>query len=301
MKQNIIIFLLIIIAVFLGIAALDSIPTEKELHREAFREKYNIHQPPLPESLTFAGEEVPLEIFHVKERLDRELLVNTYWQSNQLLYIKRANRWFPVIEPILKEHGVPDDFKYLALIESGFMNVASPAGAKGFWQFIKETGQKYGLEINAEIDERLNVEKSTVAACKYLKAMYAQYGSWTLAAAGYNTGQKNIDMHCSNQKVQDYYSLHLHPETMRYVFRILAEKIIFEDQQNYGFYLSKEDLYEPLPVRTITVDTTITNLFNFAHKLGISYQTLKMYNPWIVDYTTLPNKSRKKYIISLPR
>jgi hypothetical protein len=301
MKQNIIIFLLAVIAVFVGIAALDSIPNDKEIHREAFKEKYNILQPPLPDSLFFAGEKVPLEIFHVKERLDRELLVNTYWQSNQLLYIKRANRWFPVIEPILKEQGVPDDFKYLSLIESGFLNVNSPAGAKGFWQFIKETGQRYKLEINAEIDERLNVEKSTIAACKYLKEMYAQYGSWTLAAAGYNTGQKNIDMHRNNQKVQDYYSLHLHPETMRYVFRILAEKIILDNPQDYGFYLSEEDLYEPLPTREIMVDTTITNLFDFSRKIGINYQTLKMYNPWLVDYTTLPNKNRKKYFISVPR
>ncbi|MDR2556785.1 MAG: lytic transglycosylase domain-containing protein [Bacteroidales bacterium] len=299
-KQNIIIFLLIVIAVFTGIAALDSIPDNTEISREAFKEHYRVHQPPMPDSIFFAGEKVPLDIYHVKERLDRELLVNTYWQSNQLLYLKRANRWFPVIEPILKEQGVPDDFKYLALVESGLINANSPAGAKGFWQFIKETAQRFGLEVNAEVDVRLNIKKSTVAACRYLKEMYALYGSWTLAAAGYNTGQKNIDMHSTNQGINDYYFMHLHPETMRYVFRILAEKIIFENPSAYGFYLSENDLYMPLPTHEITVDTTITDLFEFARKTGISYQILKMYNPWLTDYRVLPNKSRKKYQISLP-
>ncbi|MDR0763342.1 MAG: lytic transglycosylase domain-containing protein [Bacteroidales bacterium] len=299
-RRNIIIFILVIIAFFTGIVAFDSIPDSAEISQQAFKEHYRVHQPPLPDSLYFAGEKVPLDVYHVKERLDREILVNTYWQSNQLLYLKRANRWFPVIEPILKEQGVPDDFKYLALVESGLINANSPAGAKGFWQFIKETAKKFGLEVNTEVDERLNVEKATVAACKYLRTMYAQYGSWTLAAAGYNTGQTNIDMHSDNQGTNDYYFMHLHPETMRYVFRILAEKIIFSDPSAYGFYLGENDLYPPLPTRKVIVDTTVTDLFEFARKAGVSYQTLKMYNPWITDYRILPNKSRKKYQISLP-
>jgi hypothetical protein len=299
-KHNIIICVLVMIAVFMGVVAFDDAPDSAVISREAFKEHYHIHQPPLPDTLYFAGEKVPLDVYHVKERLDREILVNTYWQSNQLLYLKRANRWFPVIEPILREEGIPDDFKYLALVESGLMNVNSPAGAKGFWQFIKETAQGFGLEVNAEVDERLNVKKATVAACKYLRTMYLQYGSWTLAAAGYNTGQKNIDMHCENQGTMDYYFLHLHPETMRYVFRILAEKIIFSDPSVYGFYLDDNDLYAPLPTQEITVDTTITDLFAFARETGISYQILKMYNPWMTDYRTLPNRKGKKYQISLP-
>jgi hypothetical protein len=299
-RQNIIIFLLVAIVVLLGISAIDNIPDNAAISREAFSENYHIYQPPIPDSIFFAGEKVPLDVFHVKERLDRELLVNTYWQSNQMLLIKRAHRWFPVIEQILQEQGVPDDFKYLALIESSFTDVSSPAGAKGFWQFIKPTAQMYGLEVNDKVDERLNLRKSTIAACKYLKAMYAQYGSWTLAAAGYNTGQKNIDTHISNQGTKNYYFLHLHPETKRYIFRILAEKIIFSNPQSYGFYIQEEDMYAPLPVREITVDTTITDLFAFSRKVNVSYQVLKMYNPWIVDYRTLPNKSGKKYQILLP-
>ena len=299
-RQNIIIFILIVVVVLTGIASFDDVTDGAAISQQAFRERYYVHQPPIPDSVSFADEKVPLDIYHVRERLDRELLVNTYWQSNQLLYLKRANRWFPVIEPILKEQGVPDDFKYLALIESGLINASSPAGAKGFWQFIKGTAQEFGLEVNAEIDERLNVKKATVAACKYLKVMYAQYGSWTLAAAGYNTGRKNIDINSSEQNTNDYYLMHLHPETMRYVFRILAEKIIFDNPSAYGFYLDKDDLYSPLPTREITVDTTITDLFGFARKTGVSYQTLKMYNPWLTDHRTLPNKSRKKYQISFP-
>lgn len=269
------------------------------LYKEAFKKNYKIYTPILDDSLYFASERVPMEIFHVRERYDRELLVNTYWQSNTILMLKRANRWFPVIEPILKEEGIPDDFKYLAMIESAFVNQVSSAGAAGFWQFIKPTAKHYNLEVNDDVDERNNVEKSTRAACEYFKSAYKRFGNWTLVAASYNTGESNINYHVNTQGVTDYYDMHLPEETLRYVFRILAMKEIYENPEEYGFFLREQDLYPPLNVRKIEVDSTITNLFVFAKDIGVSYRTLKMYNTWLRS-RSLPNKSGKKYIIEIP-
>jgi hypothetical protein len=250
--------------------------------------------------MDFCGERVPLELYHVYERMDRELLVNVYWQSNIMLLIKRANRFFPVIEPILKEQGLPDDFKYLALAESGFTFNVSPAGATGFWQFLKGTGTQYGLEINNEVDERYHLEKATVAAAKYLKSNYAKFdNSWTLAAAAYNTGENNIRRHIQNQQITDYYNMHLPEETSRYVFRILALKTIFDDLVSYGITLREKDLYPPIPTRTVVVDTAITSLFTFAREQGTTYQQLKSLNPWLRS-NNLPNKTRRAYKIFVP-
>jgi hypothetical protein len=261
---------------------------------------YRVFSPVIPDEMDFCGERVPLEIYHVYERMDRELLVNMYWQSNIILLIKRANRFFPVIEPILAEHGLPDDFKYLALAESSFTYAVSPAGAAGFWQFLKGTGQQYGLEVNNEIDERYHLEKATAAAAKYLKANYERFdNSWTLAAAAYNTGESNIRRHIRNQEITDYYHMHLPEETSRYVFRILALKTIFEDPIAYGIILREKDLYPQIPVKTVVVDTTVTDLFAFAREQGTTYQQLKSLNPWLRN-NNLPNKSRKKYDISIP-
>jgi membrane-bound lytic murein transglycosylase D len=259
----------------------------------------SVYSVPFPSSLSFAGEEVPLDIFYVREYLDRDLIVNTYFHSSTVLMMKRASRWFPMIERILAENGVPDDFKYLALIESGFENVTSPAGARGFWQFLKHTAREYGLEVNSGIDERDNPEKSTIAACKYLLKSYHRFGNWTLVAAAYNAGNRRISQELARQKADNYYELLLNQETARYVFRILAVKTIFENPEQYGFYLTPDELYPPLQTEIITVDQTVNNLIDFAISHGTNYKTLKLLNPWLKqDY--LPNKSRRTYHLQIP-
>ena len=258
-----------------------------------------VHSVEIPKTLDFASESVPMDLFYVKESLDRELLVNTYWHSSSLMLFKRANRWFPVIEPILKKNGIPDDFKYLALIESGLQNVTSPAGAKGFWQFLKRTAREFGLEVNSGIDERFNVEKSTEAACRYLNNSYEKYANWTLVAAAFNAGNRRISEQLNKQKVNSYYDLLLNEETSRYVFRILALKTIFHDPESYGFQLMEEDLYPPIPTKTVTVTQTIHNLVEFADEHQITYKTLKYFNSWMLkDY--LPNRSKRTYYIKIP-
>jgi membrane-bound lytic murein transglycosylase D len=269
-------------------------------YQKAFSATYALYAPPLPDSLIFAGEHVPLNQYDVREALDKELMVNLYWQSNLLLYVKRAYRYFPIIEPILKENGLPDDFKYLALIESGLTNVVSPSNAAGFWQFLKTTGATYGLEITSEVDERYNLEKATKAACVYLKNSYTSQGSWTAAAAAYNMGDGGYKRSASSQKTSSYWDLYLNAETARYVYRILAVKIIFENPDIYRIKLRYKDLYQPIPVNKIKIDTTICNLVDFALQQGIDYKTLKDFNPWLRN-SALTNKSRKTYEISIPK
>ncbi len=265
-----------------------------------FNDDYNIYALNLPQELDFAGEEVPMADPEIQERFDRELLVNTYWQSQTLLFLKRANRYFPVIEPILKKNGVPDDFKYLALIESGLTNVVSPAGATGFWQIMEGTGKQYGLEINKEVDERYHLEKSTEVACKYLREAYAEFGSWTLAAASYNMGIKGVENQLERQTGASYYDLTLNSETGRYLFRIMAIKKIVEDPQKFGFHLRKKDLYQPIPTYTIQVKDRVENFGEFAAKMGINYRILKYHNPWL-RYDYLPNPDGKSYEIQIPK
>lgn len=274
--------------------------SDDEAYLKYFHQNYKIFSLNIPENLNFASEKVPIHDFDVRERLDRELLINTYWQSQTLLLHKRANRWFPVIEPILKRNGIPDDFKYLALIESGLTNVISPAGATGFWQLIESTAKNYGLEVSEEVDERYSVEKSTEAACKYLKEAYKEYGNWTLAAASYNMGIGGINKQINRQKVKNYYDLLLNEETARYVFRILAIKEIITNPKNYGFHIRKKDLYPPIPVNYITVDSTINDLADYALEQKVNYKLLKLLNPWLRQ-ASLSNKEKKKYRIAFPR
>ena len=272
---------------------------EKVYNNKSVADTYKIMALSMPENLEFAGEEVPLEDPDVFERMDRELLVNTYWQSNALLLIKRANKYFPVIEPILKEKGVPDDFKYLAVIESGLTQAVSPARAVGFWQILEGTGKDYGLEINNNVDERYHIEKSTRVAADYLKKAQERFGSWTLAAASYNAGQYGVDKQLERQNVDDYYDLLLGEETGRYVFRILALKEIMNNPEKYGFDYSDSDLYQNIPVRKVKVDTVVRNFPAFAEKFGINYKILKVHNPWLRD-DHLNNASRKEYFIDIP-
>lgn len=268
-------------------------------HRQRFNDGYKVFSLTLPNQLTFCGEPVPMDRIDVRERLDRELLVNTYWQSNTLLAHKRANRWFPLIESILQREGVPDDMKYLALVESNFTNVVSPAGAAGYWQFMKETGQNHGLEVNGEVDERYNVEKSTVAACKYLKTAYKKYGSWALASASYNLGLGGVDKQLGRQKKEDYFDLLLPEETSRYVFRILAMKEIIREPERYGFHLRSRDLYPPYKTRSLEVKGPIEDIAAFAMRHNTDYKTVKLLNPWLRD-TKLTNKEGRTYAILLP-
>ena len=252
-----------------------------------------------PNNLDFCGEKVPINFSDIKERLDRELLVNTYWQSNMMLLIKRANKWFPKIEAILNEEGVPDDFKYLAVIESGLENARSPRGAKGFWQLMPSTAKQFGLEVNSNVDERYHIEKSTRVACKYLKKAKSKFGSWTLAAASFNRGIYGIEKELIRQKVKNYYDLLLNNETSRYVFRILAVKDILSNPTSYGYVFEKSDLYNSTPVKIIHWDLPIENIASFAKEQGINYKLLKIFNPWLIQ-NHLNNKSRKKYEIQIP-
>lgn len=273
--------------------------SDPEKHSGKQVSNFSVYPPSVPDKVEFAGEKAPLEIFYVKESLDRELLVNTYWHSSTILLLKRANRWFPVIEPILKENNIPDDFKYLALIESGFTNVVSPKGASGFWQFLDKTGREYGLEVNDFVDERYHVEKSTMAACKYFHESYDEYGSWTLVASAYNAGKRRISQSLEQQKTKSYYDLYLNEETSRYVYRIMAIKTICEDPAAYSFMLEKEDYYTPLQLKKLEVSEPIESLAELAQAHQISYKMLKELNPWLRD-RSLPNSSGKKYTISLP-
>ena len=260
---------------------------------------YRVYALKLPASLEFSGEEVPLDKPDIRERLDKELLVNTYWQSNMMLLLKRANKYFPLIEEILKEEGVPEDFKYLAVIESALENVRSPRGAKGFWQIMPSTAKEYGLEVNSNVDERYHIKKSTRVACKYLKKAKKRFGTWTLAAASYNRGMSGIDRLLKKQITDNYYDMLLNRETSRYVFRILAVKEIMSNPQRYGFIYEPQDLYKPIPVRKIGLDTAINNIARFAKEQSVNYKIIKIHNPWLIQ-NHLNNKSRKYYEIEIP-
>lgn len=262
---------------------------------------YNVYALEMPEGLNFAGEKVPVENPDIYERMDRELLVNTYWQSNGLLLFKRAQKYFPIIEPILKKNGVPEDFKYLAVIESGLVPTAvSPARASGVWQIMAATGRENGLEVNSNVDERYNLEMATEVACKYLKKAKEQLGSWTLAAAAYNAGNAGISRRLREQSVSNYYDLLLGEETGRYIFRIVALKEILNNPSKYGFNFNKSDLYQYIPTYKVEVDTAVTDFSQFAKRFGINYKILKIHNPWLRE-GHLNNRSRKLYTIEIPK
>jgi len=261
---------------------------------------YKIKALKLPANLNFAGEIVPVKKGDIRERLDREFLVNTYWQSNGLLLIKRANKYFPIIEQILRKNGVPDDFKYLAVVESGLQNVTSPKGAKGFWQLMRGTAKENHLEVNRNVDERYNLELSTQVACDYILRAKKKFGSWTLAAASYNNGIRGIARKIETQKVHNYYDLLLGTETSRYIPRVIAVKEILTHPEKYGFVFDSTDLYFPKPTYKIKVDTPIHNIALFAKKFKTNYKILKLHNPWLRE-NHLNNKSRKLYYVRIPK
>ena len=263
-------------------------------------EEYRITSIEIPKDLNFAGEKVPQDDPEIMERIDREFLVNTYWQSNAVLLMKRANKYFPIIEPILAKNGIPDDFKYLAVAESGLQNVVSPAGAAGFWQIMKETAKEYGLEVNSNVDERYHLEMATQVACEYLKRGKNKFGSWTLAAASYNAGAGAIQKYMGIQQAGDYYDLLLGDETGRYVFRILAIKEILTNPEKYGFELSEKDLYAPAPTFVVKINTPVEDFASFAKSYEINYKILKRHNPWLRE-PHLNNASAKEYTLEIPQ
>lgn len=277
--------------------------TQKEdseaVQQRAIMTNYRVYAPVIPDTMTFAGEQVPLENYYVREGLDNELIINMYRQSSTLLYFKRANRYFPIIEPILKRNNIPEDFKYLCVIESGLTNATSPAKAQGFWQFIPSTGSKYGLTVNEEIDMRNDLVASTEAACKYLRSLYNRFHSWTAAAAAYNCGENGLSRRMETQGVSSYYDVRLNTETSRYVYRILAVKLIMQHPQQFGYNLRHCDLYAPIPTRSTTLSGQNVDLYKFAKNNGTTYKMLRDLNPWI-QTDNLKNKANKSYTVALP-
>jgi hypothetical protein len=264
------------------------------------KDEYNASHsmPPLPAAIEFAGEQVPLHFFDIRESMERELALNAYWHSQTMMHIKLSNRYFPVIEPILRQRNIPDDFKYLCVAESGLQHVVSPAKAAGMWQIIPSTAKELGLEINDEVDERYNLERATHAACTFLQKAYEIYGTWTMAAAAYNMGTSGLSDQTQTQKTNYYYDLRLNTETARYLFRILAIKIILGSPAKYGFMIGKDELYPPYRYTEVVVGGSIASIADFAAEHGTNYKMLKMLNPWLRK-PLLTNKERKEYRIKI--
>ena len=260
---------------------------------------YTVRPFVIPDLVTFAGERMPLENFDTKESLEREILTNGYRHSSTILIIKKANRYNPIIERILAKNGIPDDFKYMVAAESEYANVISPAGATGFWQIMAATGKEQGMEINTIVDERYDVEKSTQFACDYFRKAYEKFGNWTLAAASYDGGRAGIDLQIEIQKQHNYYDLLLNDETARYIFRVVAYKLIIENPAAYGFNIKEKDLYPEMKYYEVRVDTSISDISAFAGKFNTNYKLLKYLNPWLRKPYLTP-KSNKEYTIKIP-
>ena len=293
-------FLLVVMLGFLFKLTTSSRNSEETRMLDEFWSRYSVHAVPIPDDMEFAGEQVPLEDLEVRERVDRELLVNTYFQSSTVLSMKRSARWFPVFEPILKQYGVPDDFKYLAVIESGLANLVSPSQAAGFWQFVESTGRAYGLKIEEGIDERYDPIRSTHAACRFLLDAKREFGSWAMAAAAYNMGTNGLRKQVQQQGLSQYYELWLNQETSRYLPRLIATKYIFEHPKSYGYRLTAAQKYGPLTNRTIKIDTAIKDVAQWARSMGYSYKVLRAHNPWIRSYSLPSPGGSQPYTFRLP-
>lgn len=289
-----------ILSIFIFIIRYTTSHPNNQLYTDYFNSNYQVFGPNIPKNLNFAGEKVPPTDLAIKENLKKEFLNNTYWKLHSLQLFKRANRWFPLIEPILKKNGIPDDFKYIAVIESHLTNAISPQQAHGFWQLISSTAVNYGLEVNEEVDERYDVIKSTEAACKYFNDAYSKFGNWTLAAASYNLGMGGIELQLKKQKTDNYYQLLLNKETGRYIYRLLAIKTVIQNPKLFGFVLRKKDAFRKTPTITFKVDSAIHNLNDFAINKGYNFRLLKIFNPWIRK-TSLTNPSKKIYIFLFPK
>ena len=299
-KINYILTLILVFCIGATIPTLIGSSQVNEQHSAKSEVPYCVTSPTVPAQVTFDGETIDLRRYDRRERMDREILAFTYMHSTTMLLIKRANRYFPIIEPILKANGIPDDFKYLMVIESNLNSIArSPAGAAGLWQFMPTTGREFGLEVNENVDERYHIEKATVAACKYFKQAYAKYGDWIAVSAAYNAGQARISSQLEKQLASHAMDLWLVEETSRYMFRLLAAKAVISNPQRYGFLLKREHLYPVIPYTEINVTTSIDNLAQFAKSKGITYAQLKDANPWLRD-SSLQNKSGRTYVLKIP-
>ncbi|MDO8999735.1 MAG: transglycosylase SLT domain-containing protein [Bacteroidota bacterium] len=254
----------------------------------------------IPSNLEFCGEKIPLNSLSIKEDLEKEFFNNNYWKHNSAVLFAKAQKWFPYIEPILKQQGVPDDFKYVAVIESHLSNIVSPAGAAGFWQLMPSSARNYDLEVNEMVDERLDVEKATRAACRHLKDAYAVFNNWTLSAAAYNLGIGGIQAALKKQKSNNYYDLLLNSETGSFVYRILAYKTLFSNPTHFGIKKKKWNYFAKIPLKTYKVDSSITNISYLAKQIGCSKTIIKLYNPWLLG-ETLNNPENKIYEFKIPK
>lgn len=288
-------------SLFLGVSFRETDGSEEVVKVKKNRKlQYKWYAPDVPETMTFAGEAVPLHRWEVREALEKEVLLNCYRHSSTMQIIRLSGRYFPLIEERLRANGVPEDFKYLCVAESSLTNAVSPVGARGFWQFMKGTAPRYGLEVYSEVDERYHVAKATDAACKYLKDAYARFGTWTAAAASYNCGQAGYNRYADYQAQDNYYDLLLPGETMRYIYRILAFKHIMSEPEKVGFHIPDDEMYKPVPTKTITVTESVPNLAEFAYYHGTTYKMLKILNPWLRDHSLTISKGNS-YEITLPR
>lgn len=298
MKINYILTLILVFCIGASIPILTGSSQVNEQHSAKSEVPYCVTPPTVPTQVTFDGETIDLRRYDRRERMDREMMAFTYMHSTTMLLVKRANRYFPIIEPILKANGIPDDFKYLMVIESNLNNIArSPAGAAGLWQFMPATGREFGLEVNDNVDERYHIEKATVAACKYFKQAYAKYGDWMAVSAAYNAGQGRISSQLEKQLASHAMDLWLVEETSRYMFRLLAAKEIFNNPQRYGFLLKREHLYPPIPYKEVTVNTSIDDLNDYAKSQGITYAQLRDANPWLRDTSLKTRPERHTFSI----
>lgn len=307
MKKNTIILVFSISALVVSLTAIalqlfvfaKQIPSADERYRDMILSRQQLFSAPIPDTLTLCGETVPLDNVFVREALDRELTSIMYQHSSTFLILKRSARFFPEIERLLKEFSAHEDLKYLAVAESALSDVTSPAKASGFWQFMPTTAREYGMEVSEQWDERYDLRKSTEAAVKYLKASYSRLNSWALACAAYNCGENGLKRQMQQQNCNNYWELSLNSETSRYVYRILAYKVIMQNPTQYGFYLRKKDCYQPMQYDETTIDSTITNLPAFAAKLDCPYKYFRMLNPCLRS-NTLSNKAKKKYTFRTP-
>lgn len=286
--------------VIIALLFINATKTDESKLNDEFNQYYRIYALSAPKSVFFAGKEISLNEFDIAERYDRELLTNVYWQSQTLLMLKRANRYFPLIEKTLKSNNIPDDFKYLALAESGLQNVVSPAGAAGFWQFLDKTGKRYGLEITEQVDERYHLEKATEAACKYFKEAYNVLNDWSLVAASYNMGIEGVKRQIQNQGINNYYDLYLNTETARYLFRIISLKTIHQNPSKFGFYLAYNQQYKNIETVVVPVNISISNLQQWALNQQCNYKLLKILNPWLRK-SFINVEPGKTYYLQLPK
>lgn len=269
-----------------SVAPLDTLPQQ-------------VTPPRIQPGLEFAGTPLPLERIGVRERMEKELLIGTFRHSSSLLTLKRSGRWFPMIEPILVDSGIPLDFKYLSVIESGLANAVSPSDARGFWQFMEPAAKEFGLRVDRDVDERYHVEKATRAACAYLNEAHDRYGDWLLAAASYNMGMSGVSRRLEEQGGEAYWDLMLNDETARYVYRLYATKQVMESPEQHGFRLSAEDWYAPVETRDTLLVDGIEDLAAFAAEAGVSYNALKTLNPWLRS-DRLPIREDQYYVVRLP-